>query len=337
MVLVVIQPGSPWFNNRTQAGAPIIAHVLQSSIGLNDEWVIAKGTLEKIPDGIYIRIRSLSNRGKRGQAAHWDPTNYNAQQILTLITDLKPNVLERYTDGRLDPEAPVPVALGQAPMNVRKFLDASMRAGAPGCIITPRLTLEEYDKGTLFSTAQNLYDFPISPPMRILSLDNWSAFSDSHTPEQIRELFTKLKAQGWQYFAVNMVGGLRSSQGFAAIAEFGIKRELGFTPNLDKLQRMKADPAIKKHLLYIDFPSQARDFMKLTPDERADTLVNKIAAVQQKEGFTFVWPILQGEWDSTRISTTRDGRYSGSSLFEVMKKAVSKYPPPSGNRTPPKD
>ena len=211
-------------------------------------------------------------------------------------------------------------------MNVRQFLIASMQAGAPGCIITPRLTLEEYDKGTLFTTAQNLYDFPIAPPLRILSLDNWSDFTRSHTPEQIRQMFQRLKAQGWQHFAVNMVGGLGDTHGLAAIAEFGIKRELGFAPNLDKLQRMKADPSIKKYLLYIDFPKQARDFMKLTPDERAEALVNKIAVTQQKEGFTFVWPILQGQWDSTQIYTTRAGPYGGASLYEVMRTAMRKYP-----------
>ena len=279
-----------------------------------------------IPDGIYIRIRPLSNRGKRDEPAHWDPADYNAQQILAMIADWKPNVLERYTDGRLDAEAPTPVAAGQPPMNVRQFLNASMRAGAPGCIITPRLTLDEYDKGSLFTTAQNLYDFPIDPPMRILSLDNWSDFSRSHTPEQIREMFQKLKAQGWQRFAVNMVGGLGDPQGFAAIAEFGIKRELGFAPNLDALQRMKADPSIRKRLLYIDFPKQVGDFMKLSPDERAQALVDKIAAVQQKEGFTFVWPILQGAWDSTQIYTSRDGPYGGASLYEVMKTAMRKRP-----------
>ena len=147
-------------------------------------------------------------------------------------------------------------------------------------------------------------------------------------------MFQKLKAQGWQHFAVNMVGGLHDAQGFAAIAEFGIKRELRFAPNLDKLQRMKADPSIKKHLLYIDFPQQATDFMKLTPDQRAEALVTRIAAVQQKEGFTFVWPILQGVWDSTQIYTTPDGPYGGASLYEVMKAAMRKYPPPPGTQAP---
>lgn len=283
-----------------------------------------------IPDGIHIRIRPLSNRGKRGAPAHWDCTRYNAQQILAMIADFQPSVLERYTDGRLDAEAPVPVAPGQPPMNVRQFLNASIKAGAPGCIITPRLSLEEFDKGTLFSTAQNLYDFLLDPPMRILSLDNWGSFAPSHKPEQIRAMFKKLQAQGWKHIAVNMVGGMHDAQGFAAIAEFGIKRERGFAPNLEKLQRMRADPSIKKHLLYIDFPKQANDFMKLTPDERAEALVNRIAALQQKEGFTFVWPVLQGPWDSTRIFTTPEGPWHGAPLYQVMKDAAQKYPRPAG-------
>ena len=202
-----------------------------------------------IPDGLYIRIRPLSNRGDRRGLAHWDPTDYNAQQILSIIADLKPCALERYTDGRLEPNALVPVAEGQAPMTVVEFLNASMRAGAPGCVITPRLSLDEYDMGTLFDTAQSLYDFPIDPPMRILSLDNWSPFAPSHTPQQIREMFLRLREQGWRRFAVNTVGGIYDPQGFASIVEFGVKKQEGFAPDLKKLQELKSLPGVEKRLL----------------------------------------------------------------------------------------
>ena len=242
--------------------------------------------------------------------------------MLALIEELKPNVLERYTDGRLDPDAAVPVAKGHGPMTVLEFLNASLRAGAPGCVITPRVSLWEYDKGTIFETAQSLYDLELQPPLRTISLDNWGEFARTHSPKEIRGMFKRLRDQGWQHMAVNMVGGMRDPLGFASLAEFGIKRELGFAPDLDKLRRMKELGTIDKHLLYIDFPKQVADFMELDPDERADILIKKIADKQEKQGFTFVWPILQGKWDSKRVFTSPSGPHKGASLFDVMKDAM---------------
>ena len=274
-----------------------------------------------IPEGRYIRIRPLSNRGDRHAPAHWDPTDYNAQQILALIADLKPNALERYTDGRLDPNAHVPVAQGQTSMTVAQFLNASMRAGAPGCVIIPRLSLDEYDMGTLFDTARSLYEFPIDPPMRILSLDNWKPFAPSHTPRQIREMFLRLRELGWRRIAVNMVGGIYDPQGFAAIAGFGVKTHAGFVPDLKTLQALKTLPGVEKRLLYIDFPGQVKGFMKLAPDERARVL-QEIGAAQARDGYTFVWPILQGDWDCARVLTSPTGPYHGQSLYDVMNAAM---------------
>lgn len=277
-----------------------------------------------ISDGTYIRIRPLSNRGQRSKAARWDPLDYNAQQILAMIEDFKPSVLERYTDGHLEPNAFVPVAKGEPPMTVLEFLNASIKAGAPDCIITPRVSLWEYDKGTLFQTAQSLYDLPLVRPMRIISLDNWAAFAKEHSKKQIVDMFKKLKAQGWHHIAVNMIGGPRDPLGYASIAEFGINRELNFAPNFDKLERLKSFGTISKHLLYIDFPLQTADFMELAPDRRADILTKSIGGQQKAKGFTFVWPILQGKWDSTKVTTSPNGKYKGKSLYEIMKQAAKK-------------
>lgn len=329
-----------WINTSIYGG-----RVFYTSLGHPDEFeMIAFNTLltngifwalgmpspkaEKVSDpfnsgGIYIRIRPLSNRGQRSEPARWDPVDYNAQQILAMIEDFKPSVLERYTDGRLDAGALVPVAKGKPPMTVLQFLDASVEAGAADCQITPRVSLWEYDKGTLFQTAQSLYDLPLARPMRIISLDNWSAFAREHTEKQVRKMFEKIKAQGWHHIAVNMVGGLRDPLGYAAIAEFGIKKDLNFAPDFDKLERMKALGTIKKHLLYIDFPLQTADFMELSPDKRADLLTKSYGDRQKAKGFTFVWPIVQGKWDSKKVKTSPQGPYKGKTLYEVMKNATT--------------
>lgn len=277
-----------------------------------------------IPDGIYVRIRPLSNRSPGQDSSPWILPKSTAQDILAIFAELKPNVLERFTDGRLDPNAPVPVAKGNPPMNVAQFLNAATNAGAPGCIISPRVSLEEYQKGTLFETAQSLYNFPVNPPMRILSLDNWGNLNkEGLTKDAIRVMFEKLKVQGWSDIAVNMVGGVYDPQGFASIADFGINEADNFAPNFNALAKIEQLGGIKKALLYIDFPKQIKAFMQtLTPDQQANHLVNVIAAQQKARGYTFVWPILQGKWDSKQIVTSADGPHKGATLYEVMKKAI---------------
>jgi hypothetical protein len=276
-----------------------------------------------IPDGIYIRIRPLSNRGQRQEPARWDPTGYTAQDILAMIAALKPNVLERYTDGRLDRNTLVPVAKGGPPMDVVQFLNASMNAGAPGCVIMPRVSLNEYHKGTLFETAQSLYNFPINPPMRLLGLDNWGNLNKTGLSRNaIRAMLEKLKAQGWSNIAVNMVGGVYDPLGFASIADFGINKK-NFAPDFNALAKIKQLSAIKKDLLYVDFPGQIKAFTHtFTPDEQAKQLVNVLGAQQKARGYTFVWPILQGKWDSRKTVTSANGLYKGATLYDVMKEAI---------------
>ena len=277
-----------------------------------------------VPDGIYIRIRPLSDRSSQQDSSPWILPKYTAQDILALIAGLKPNVLERFTDGRLDPNAPVPVAKGNPPMNVAQFLNATINAGAPGCIISPRVSLHEYRAGTIFETAQSLYNFPVNPPMRILSIDNWGDVNKAgFTKDEARVMFEKLKAQGWSDIAVNMVGGVYDPQGFASIANFGINKDDNFAPNFNALEKIKQLEGVKKALLYIDFPEQIKVFMQtFTPDQQANHLVNVIAAQQKAHGYTFVWPIVQGKWDSTQIVTSGDGPYKGATIYEVMKKAI---------------
>lgn len=280
-----------------------------------------------IPDGIYIRIRPLSDRGRRQDSSafsSWILPKYTAQDILALIAGLKPDILERFTDGRLDPNAPVPVAKGHPPMNVAQFLNAAMKAGAPGCVISPRVSLHEYRAGTIFETAQSLYNFPVNPPMRILSIDNWGDVNKAGFPkDEARVMFEKLKAQGWTDIAVNMVGGVYDPQGFASMVDFGINKDQNFAPNFDALARIKQLDGVKKALLYIDFPQQIKVFMEtFTPDQQADHFVNVIAAQQKPHGYTFVWPIVQGKWDSTQIVTSAGGPYKGATIYEVMKKTI---------------
>jgi hypothetical protein len=252
-----------------------------------------------------------------------------------MIREIKPNVLERYISGPFDPNDVVPVAPGEPPMTIAGFLNASMAAGAPGCIITPRLSLDDlYDTTScpwsteftncFWATAHNLFNLPVSPPIRTVSLDNWSEFSDSHSAAEIGDVLKKMAAMGWEHIACNYVGGNANSYGIADIGMFGVDVHNGFEPKLSRYGTIITNASIDRVLLYIDFPKQMDGFLQLDPDARADKLL-QIGAWQATYDFTFVWPVLQGRWDSTRIFTTPGGPYGGASLYKVMLDAMKHY------------
>jgi hypothetical protein len=41
-------------------------------------------------------------------------------------------------------------------------------------------------------------------------------------------------------------------------------------------------------------------------------------------GYTFVYAILQDEWDATSIVTSKDGPYKGKTMYEITKELLNK-------------
>jgi hypothetical protein len=88
---------------------------------------------------------------------------------------------------------------------------------------------------------------------------------------------------------------------------------------------VKGDSSIKEAFLYIDFPNTMKQFMSLyTPDQQADVLTN-LASLQAQDGYKFVYPLLQGFWDSTQVFTSATGKYGGASLYTVMTNLIQQY------------
>ncbi len=281
---------------------------------------------ERLPRPLQVRIRPLANKGQRRKMARWVLDGYTTHDILKLIEDLKPDVLERYIAGSQDPDLLLPASKGHSQMNVIEFLNASMKAGAPGCIITPRVSLHLYDMGIFWSTCSNLYNLPIDPPMRTISLDNWGDFGKrkAHSDATIIKMLKRLKKQGWEHIAANYIGGHVRSDDIIEIGEFGSDNSKNFEPKLTKLAKLKQEKSITQILMYIDFPGQVNEFMEFPPDRRADILIKKIHAAQAKHNFSFVWPILQDRWQSTKVFTSKTGPYKGASLYELMKSVMRK-------------
>ena len=277
------------------------------------------------PGTKFIRIRTLESKSA------WSLEGFDAQHVLKEIADLKPDVLERFVSGPQSVDALVPVAPGYPPMTVGQFLNASTKAC--GCYIIPRLSLYEYDKGTLFTEAQGLLNFPVSPHMRYLSLDNWGPFASNHTPDEVKGMFQRLYSQGWTGIGVNECNGYSPSYGYATFADFCVGATY-WRPDRDALASIHTEPNIKLVLLYIDFPQPMTDFSQLQPDREAWILVHRIAPAQSEDGFRFVYPIQQDFWDSASRLTSQGGPFRGHSLYGVMKGLMAQYgtggvPPPS--------
>ena len=274
-------------------------------------------SLPSYPPGTrFVRIRALESNSA------WPLKNLTAQQVLNVISDIKPDALERYVSGPQNPSATVPVAPGSPPMTVGEFLNASMSACK--CYIIPRLSLGSYDSGRLLTQSANLLTLPVYPMMRYLSLDNWKPFAASHSSDEIKGMFQKLYAQGWAGIGLNECDGYSPSYGYATFADFCVSTNT-WEPNIIQLTGLKAESNIGLRLLYIDFPQAMANFSALSPTQEADILAHNLAPVQSKDGFLFVYPIVQGIWDSTTRFTPSGSAYGGKSIYEVMKGLMGQY------------
>jgi len=307
----------------------IVMCLMAARPALGEEPPVTRGYA---PKGPIVRLRPLQNRGTSGiDGNYWQYEDYTAQDVLRLIRAMKPTVLERYISGPLDPKAFVPVDQGQPPMTVAEFLNASMKAGAPGCIITPRISLEilpgkpcrwsrKFDD-CFYAVADNLYNLPVDPPLRTLSLDNWGGYSKTHSDMEIRAMLSRLIGMGWERLAANYIGGNRKSYGIIKTGMFGVDHET-YLPKLNAYAAIARNESIEDILLYIDFRNPAEAFSRLPPDEQAAKLY-QISALQKKHDFAFVWPVIGADfWDVTRVFTSTNGQYGGKSIFDVMVDAM---------------
>jgi len=207
-------------------------------------------------------------------------------------------------------------------MTVGQFLNASTKAC--GCYIIPRLSLYDYDKGTLFTEAQGLLTFPVSPQMRYLSLDNWGPFAAAHTPDEVKGMFQQLYSQGWTGIGVNECAGYWQSYGYATFADFCVSSD-SWTPISRQLAQIKNESSIGLRLLYIDFPQPMLNFSALSPDEEAKVLNHNIAPAQANGGFFFVYPIMQDFWNCSTHVTSQSGNFHGQSLCDLMRGLIGRY------------
>ncbi|GHV00619.1 hypothetical protein FACS1894159_06710 [Bacteroidia bacterium] len=281
----------------------------------------------------YIRLIALANPFGKD---HWMLTkerglkkDYTAQDVLEMISDLKPDCLERFITGWHDPDGLVPVRKGSRPMTVLEFLNAAILAGGERCHIVPKLNLRWLggkNRGEAFwAAAQGLYDLPLIRPIRNINLDVWDVYcNEIHTTEQERaEMFDRLRKIGYRQIGVNMTGLYRVNDPQIDYADLNITKE-NWQVSPSTVQKLREYPNIKRLFLYIDYPEPMDSFRKNPPDRQAQIYCENIFPSQKELGITFVYAIIQDSWDASGCVTSKKGPYQGRTMYEITKELLNK-------------
>lgn len=311
----------------------------------------------------FIRIRVLGDNGKWHltgikQSLKYFGPYYSPDDVLAMIKELKPDVLDRFISGPKDLSEKLQYynesskswvnwkdskggAGGFAQGTVGSFLVQTMQNGAPGAYFIPRLDSEFYlSKGSVdfFSQSQALYnnlkDLGVPASSRFLSLDNWGSLNKQ---EDKNEVLSTLYPQGWQGIGVtsllNYHSGINTEEpkNSATWSAFNVEPKNDWKPDKDVLQKIHDESSLRLVLLYIDFPEPMGSFLKFSPDEEA-RILEQIASLQKpnaadphETGFTFVYPIAQGanafaeDWDAKARITEPGGPYGGISIYEFIR------------------
>ena len=253
----------------------------------------------------------------------WTSPQYNAQQILAMIADMHPDVLERMTTDAFNVGASVPVCSGCAAMNYGQFLNASMNDC--GCYIMPRLDINlTWQSGAFLTDAQQILNTPVSPRFSILSIDNWQTYcsrTSSCDCTFAQQVFQPLYNMGWKGVGVLNAGSpYFSTCGWATFVDFDIQTKTWSVPQA-LLTSIKSDQTVQKILLYDpDFPGQAQTFLnQCNPTcDGVITSLQTVVSQQSTYGYAYVYPIEQTFWDANQITTSATGSYHGQTLYQIF-------------------
>lgn len=278
------------------------------------------------PSGsLFVRMR-ISDTG-----ISWTSPNENAQQILSMISQLHPQVLERMTAGPFNTNWDVPVCSGCQPMKYGQFLNASMDACQ--CYIIPRLDINDtWDEGTFLTDAKSILSESVYPRFSMLSIDNWGPFCSMHGCGCVfdQQVFQNLYAMGWRGVGVLADGGdYVNTCGWATFVDFGISVN-GWQINPKLFASIKEDQTVQKILLYApDFPTPAQALQSTCASSTGSTYYgcDQVAAVityaaenQALLGYSYVYPIEQTNWDATRMLTSNN-----TSIYDVILNLTKDY------------
>ena len=265
-----------------------------------------------------IRLNTL------GSHSSWTLGNYSAQQILGMLSDLQPTLLQRYVSGSQVPNKLVPVCSSCSPMTAQQFLQSS--EDVSNSVIIARISLYEYDAGTLFNSSQSLLNMPINPPIRMLSLDDFDGFIGNHSQATLASLIDQLYAQGWQWIET---GGCTDQSlipnGLTNYASVCF-RYPDWQVESGPLNAWKNHTSVLHILATMDFPNDIPYLINATfagSAQEASIFAN-VAGNQSALGYTMIYFIAQGGWDSNNV-VIKQGPYAGMTVYQEMKLLMQEY------------
>ena len=254
--------------------------------------------------------------------------DYNAQDILEMVADLKPTTLERYFTGAQDMNKQVPVRAGYPPMTVKEFLNKSLEAAAPGCEIVPKLNLDwlanPKDSVFFWKCAEEIRTYDLIRPITNINLDCWDRYcKQTMTSEDGRnEMFKRLRKLGYTKIGVNMTGYIRNNENID-YCDISINKET-WRVQKESIEKCHSFPNIKNVYLYIDYPGMTETFMSKDPDEQARIYYEEIYPFQRKYNFNYVYAIIQDFFAPGEIRTSENGPYGGKTLYDISKELLFK-------------
>jgi hypothetical protein len=177
----------------------------------SDGGAAADGGAARLPGDRWVRIKPL------GPGSKWALLGYTPAQIIQLVAKLKPDFLDRLTDGPQDPHA----TLDANGLTVADFLQQIVDAERPGGTFASRVNLVSYDSdpAAWLQMTQALLNLPVTPRPYVLSVDNWVLWlNNGHTPAQGEAIIQALHAQGWKMVQVTQCG-VFDMDGYGAYTE----------------------------------------------------------------------------------------------------------------------
>lgn len=277
----------------------------------------------------YVRIAALGTSSGSGS---WllDRQNglmkdYTAEELLDMINELKPDRLERFIAGNPNPGEELPVKEDAPSMTVLQFLNAAIMQGSKDCLIIPELNLQWLDnqESLFWESAQAYRDMSLERPIRGIYLDNWVPYCKNihTTAEQQSAMLQQLRNMGYTEIFADFTADLDANHPGIDGACLDVN-PLIWRASDNQLRKLKSYPNISKVLLHFDAPGTLNKFSLNTADKQADIYSSILYPNQKTQGYNFVFPVIDGEWNSRMVYAGTG--YRENSLFEITRDLITK-------------
>lgn len=270
---------------------------------------------EQAADGQYqIVVRLIPFELTRYD--NWQLPNHSGADVLEMIRKLKPNMLNRFLTPRPNWTAMVPMGPGAQSIPIAEYLTQVETVCGKNCVLTPKVPLNRNETWTdqyLDDSLKATLAMPVTPPIRVLDLDNWF-----NRPGNYKAELQAFKEMGWKELGFNFTGSGQVNMPTYGLASFGMAAiHPGNWQIATKQIELMKSQGIKNIMAAIDYPRPIKAFAALPPDQQAE-IIESIAKQQDSLGFRFIYPVIYGGYDATANVTAGDGPYHGKTVFDVI-------------------